>query len=156
MSTNEPPPDRLPPSGGYGAPPPPPPPTGGYGETPPPPPPAPRPAAPAATASATAFTYGWNKFTANLGQILIAVVVLVGRWSRVQIVGSSSQRGRVRPELNLRPARSRLRRHLQLQNIVQWASAWLSWIVSMIIGAGIVRGALDITEGRELERRRRC
>jgi uncharacterized membrane protein len=38
-----------------------------------------------------------------------------------------------------------------LQNIVSWTFSLLGWIVSMIIGAGIVRAALDITEGKELD-----
>ena len=134
MSTNEPPPEQPvpPPSGGYGEAPPPPP-SGGYGEPAPPPPPPSFGGAPpvggGSYSASTAWGYGWRKFTANIGQVLIAVLVLVavnivlnvlGR-----IVGGDSY-------------------------VVYWVFSLASWVVSMIIGAGIVRFALDITEGRQL------
>src|SRR4051812_27504170 len=77
MSTNEPPPEQPvpPPTGGYGEVPPPPPPTGGYGQVPPPPPPAP-PAGGGGYSASAAWSYGWSKFTSNLGSILIAILVL--------------------------------------------------------------------------------
>ncbi len=34
----------------------------------------------------TAWSYGWNKFTANLGQILVAVLLLVGVQIAVQVL----------------------------------------------------------------------
>jgi hypothetical protein len=134
MSTNEPPPEQPvpPPSGGYGEapPPPPPPPTGGYGEVPPPPgygsaPPV----GGGAYSAGTAWGYGWRKLWANFGQVLIAVLVLVAVNILLnvlgRIIGGDSY-------------------------VVYWVFSLASWVVSMIIGAGIVRFALDITEGREL------
>ena len=106
-------------------PPPPPPPT----EPPAPPPPQQPTAAGAGGYSAgTAWKYGWDKFVANLGQVLIAVLVLVA----VNVV------------LNL------LGRFISDALIVQWVFSLASWVVSMIIAAGIVRFALDITEGKQL------
>jgi uncharacterized membrane protein len=135
MSTNEPPPEQpddatTPPP----PPPPPPPPTSGYGAVPPPPPPpgAGYGAPPTGTggySAGTAWSYGWSKFVANLGQILIAVLVLVA----VEIVISV------------------LRYLVSDSWILAWVFGLASWIVGLIIGAGIVRLALDITEGKQLE-----
>lgn len=113
MSTNEPPP---PPS---------------YGESTPPPPPPPPPAPPGSGGYSvgTAWTYGWNKFTQHLGQILIAVLVLVAVQIVLQVLS-----------------------YLVSDSLViRWAISLVAWIVSMIIGAGIVRGALNITEGKPLD-----
>jgi uncharacterized membrane protein len=113
MSTNEPPPPEQPP-GGYGAPPPPPPAPaqggGGY-------------------SAGTAWSYGWNKFTSNLGQILLAVIVLVVVQIAVQAISYL-----VSDAL-----------------LVRWVFSLAAWVLSMIIGAGIVRFALDITEGKRLD-----
>jgi hypothetical protein len=134
MSTNEPPPEQPPPPPSYGeaAPPPPPPPPppsyGGPGGTPPPPPPAP-PGPGGAYSATTAWSYGWNKFTGNLGSILIAILVLVA----VQLVITV------------------LSYVVSDSIIIRWIFNLASWVISMIIGAGIVRGALDITEGKELD-----
>lgn len=133
MSTQEPPPEQ-PPTGSQPPPPPPPPsygepPAGGYGATPPPPPPAPP--GPAGYSAGTAWTYGWNKFIGHLGQILIAVLVLFAVQVLVQAL-----------------------RYLVDDNwLIVWIFGLATWVLSMIIGAGIVRGALDITEGRSLEAR---
>lgn len=105
MSTNEPP--LPPPSGGYGAPPGP---AGGY-------------------SAGTAWTFGWSKFVAHLGSILIAVLVLVAVQVLVQVLS-----------------------YLVDDNyLLRWVISLAGWVLSMIIGAGLVRGALDITEGRELD-----
>ena len=131
MSTNEPPPEQPvpPPSGGYGEAAPPPPPTGGYGEVPPPPayggaPPV----GGGAYSVSTAWKYGWEKFVANLGQVLIAILVLFGVQVVFYILGYVFSGSII------------------LQVLLNVASL----VVSMIIGAGIVRGALDITEGKAL------
>ncbi len=134
MSTNEPPPEQpghTPPADGPPAPPPPPPPPlppGGYGAPPPP-----AAAGPGAATGdynvGTAFSYGWNKFTQNLVPILIAIIVLVV----VQI------------------AISALSYVVSDSLLLRWLFNLVAWVVSMIIGAGIVRGALDITEGKPLD-----
>ncbi len=77
----------------------------------------------------TAWKYGWDKFVANIGQVLIAVLVLIAINIVLNIlgrvVGGDSY-------------------------LLWWIFSLLSWVISMIIGAGIVRFALDITEGKEL------
>jgi len=138
MSTNEPPP----------------PPYESYGESTPPPPP-PGPPAPGGGAGGysvgNAFAYGWNKFTANLGQILVAVLVLVGALVVLQVIGFAiASAAACDPKLNLQTGEvDDCGGFFSLQFFVQWGFSLVSWIVSMIIGAGIVRFALAITEGRQ-------
>ncbi len=115
MSMNEPPPPPPPPSD-----PPAPPPPPGYGGQ--------QPVSGGGYSAGTAWKYGWDKFVANIGQVLLAVLVLVA----------------VNIALNL------LGRLLSDALVVQWVFSLASWIISMIIGAGIVRFALDITEGKQL------
>ncbi|MGB0099989.1 MAG: hypothetical protein WBP61_06885 [Nocardioides sp.] len=121
MSMNEPPPPPPPTD------PPGPPAGGGYGQAPPPPP-AP-PGGSGGYSVGTAWSYGWNKFTAHLGQILIAVLVLVAVQIIIQVLSYV----------------------VSDMIFVQWAFSLVAWVVSMIIGAGIVRFALDITEGKRPE-----
>jgi uncharacterized membrane protein len=125
---------------------------------PPPPPPTEPPAAPGAGGYSVgnAFSYGWNKFTQNLGQILLAILVLVAVLIAIQLVGFFVGRAiACEPEVTF-TADGSIKTDdcggiFTVQNLVSWLFSLIGWIVSMIIGAGIVRGALDITEGRELE-----
>ncbi|WP_244931396.1 hypothetical protein [Nocardioides sp. W7] len=137
MSTNEPPvdPPAPPPPGGeypsYGAPPPSAPyggapDAGGYGALPPSGGYGAPPTGPSGYSVGTAWSYGWSKFTANVGQILIAVLVLVGVQIVAQILGYIVDDALV----------------------LRWVFSLAAWVLSMIIGAGIVRAALDITEGK--------
>ena len=75
-----PPPPPPPPSGGYGSvppPPPPPPPSGGgYGSVPPPPPTDPGTPGPETYSPTEAIGYGWRKFRASPGTLLVPVLVL--------------------------------------------------------------------------------
>jgi uncharacterized membrane protein len=92
-----------------------------------PPPPA-GPAGGGAYSVGDAWKYGWDKTIANIGQVLIAVLVLFA----VQVVFAIG--GRV----------------ISDSIFVSWIFSLISWIVSMIIAAGIVRFALDVTEGKQL------
>ncbi|GAB2447735.1 hypothetical protein GCM10027062_31780 [Nocardioides hungaricus] len=100
-----------------------------------------------------AFSYGWSKFTQNLGQILLAIVVLVVVLVAIQLVGFFvGQAVACEPSVNLATAEVKdCGGVFTAQNIVSWLFSLVGWIISMIVGAGIVRGALDITEGRQLE-----
>src|SRR6478609_3365401 len=147
MSTNEPPITPPPPSE---------PPTGGYGQAPPPPPPAP-PSGSGGYSASTAWSYGWSKFTANLGQILLAIIVLVVALLVIQAIGYGIGRAvACDPSVDYNSTSGTVTVDdcsgiFSLQNAVQWLFSLASWVISMIIGAGIVRGALDITEGKELD-----
>jgi uncharacterized membrane protein len=143
MSTNEPPP-----------PPPNVPPPSGYGETPPPTPPPAPPGGTGGYSVGNAFSYGWSKFTQNVGQILLAVVVLVAVLIVIELVGFViSNAVACDPSVNLDTGEVKSCNGgiFTAQTIVSWLFSLVSWIVSMIIGAGIVRAALDITEGRQLQ-----
>ena len=133
MSTSEPPPEQPPPPN---VPPPAPPGGGGY-------------------SVGNAFTYGWNKFTQNLGQILVAVVILVAILIAIQLLGFFIGRAAAcDPKVEFTENGIQTEDCggiFTAQNIVSWLFSLVAWIVSMIIGAGLVRGALDITEGRQLD-----
>ena len=172
MSTNEPPPPEQPPSGPTPPPPPPPPaggygappPTGGYG-TPPPgggyggPPPG-QPAPPAGAGGyniGNALSYGWAKFQQNFGQIVVGVVVLVVAVAIVQIIGFFiSNAVQCDPNVHF-DSQGRLVSKdcgsglFAASTFVSLLFSAFAFIVSMIISAGLVRAALDITEGRRLD-----
>ena len=164
MSTNEPPPPEQPPAGQTPPPPPPPPPAGGYGAPPPaggyggPPPGQPTP--PASTGGysvGNALSYGWAKFQQNFGQIVVGVVVLVVAVAIVQIIGFFV-RNAVQCDPNVHfDSQGRLVSNdcgsslFAASMFVSLLFSAFSFIVSMIISAGLVRAALDITEGRQLD-----
>lgn len=145
----------TPPSGpDYGAPPPsapdygasPPPPPGGYGAQPPggygapPPPGGPHGYADDAWSVGNALTYGWKKFTQNVGSILLlALMVFLGSVV-LGIVGSVIDRailGSADPG--------------SLRSTSTPVASLLGLIGQTVFGAVIVRGALDLTEGRRLQ-----
>jgi uncharacterized membrane protein len=124
---------------------------------PPPPPPAPPGGSGGGYSVGNAFSYGWTKFTQNIGQILIAVLVLVGVVIVIQVVGFFIGRAvACDPEVSYNSSTGSMKIDdcggiFVAQNIVSWIFSLISWVISMIIGAGIVRAALDITEGKELD-----
>lgn len=143
MSETPPPPPPPPSDGsGYGAPPPPPPPGGGYGGGPyggdpyggPPSGGSPygggvpTPGVPAWSVG-DAVSFGWRKFQEHLGQILLAVLIVFVANAILQGIGYAVGDSLV---LSL------------LFNLV-------SWVVTTVLSAGIIRAALDITEGRKPE-----
>ena len=148
MSYNEPPPEPpadQPPPYAYG----------GYGQTPPPYPPPPPSAGGDGYSATTAWGYGWTKFTQNLGQILVAVIVLVAVVLVVQIVGYAVGRA-VACDPGVTITGSRIESNscgglFTAQNAVSLLFSLISWVLQMIIGAGIVRGAFEIMAGRQLD-----
>jgi uncharacterized membrane protein len=146
MSTNEPPPpDQTPP---------PPPPTGGYAETPPPPPPAPAYGGGgdgSGYSIGNALSYGWTKFQANLGQILLSALILVVGLGVVAVLGTlvmnaltSDASCSVKDgSLTCEEGTGFLGR-LILQALLSAVLLVVAWI----IGAGLVRASLNVTEGR--------
>lgn len=144
-SAAEPPP---PASGGSTPPPPPPPPGGGYA-----PPPGYHPPAGPGTGGfsiGTAFGWGWKKFRENLGPFMlvalaIVAVLLVLGIVRVAVVSGGD--AAVDPDTG------------QVENPGLFGAALflgvllalVQFVVSVIVSAGIIKGALDITQGRPLE-----
>ncbi|MSZ76714.1 MAG: hypothetical protein F2667_06360, partial [Actinobacteria bacterium] len=154
MSSYEPPagpPPTEPPAGGYGAPPPPPPPPadGGYGA----PPPAGGYGGPAGPDwdLGAALSYGWAKFQANVSQILlaalallIAIGVMVGIGIGIQSVLLSGASCSTEDGVFTCDDGSGFFATL----IVQALISALILIAAQVVGAGLIRGALGITEGR--------
>ena len=151
MSTNEPPPDQ--------APPPPEPPTGGwggYGETPPPaPPPPPAPSYGGGDASGysigNALSYGWAKFQANTAQIIMSALILVVGLGVVAVIGTL-----VMNALTTDASCSVKDGSFSCDGgtgffgrlILQALLSAVLLVVAWIIGAGLVRASLNVTEGR--------
>ncbi len=121
----------------YGQTPPPPPPGGGYGGYGTPPPPGP-PAgggyggggyggAPAPQwRVGEAVGFGWRTFSANVGPILLAMLVLLVVNVALQGLGSAFG-----------------------DNIpLTLVFGVIGWVVGTLLSAGVIRGALDLTEGR--------
>ncbi|SFC59697.1 Uncharacterized membrane protein [Nocardioides terrae] len=136
-------PDYGQPPGGYGTPPPPP---GGYG-TPPPggygtPPPGGYGGGPAIEpwSVGNALGYAWRKFTQNIGGMLLLGLLVILASLILGGIGSVIDRA-----VFGTPDPGSLR---QTGNAF---SSLLGFVGQTIVGAVIVRGALDLTEGRPLE-----
>lgn len=115
---------------GYGTPPPPPPPPGqgGYGAPPPKYGPPPTPGA-APFRVGEALGWGWKKFGENIGPMILAALLIFA----VSIVMALFQR--VAED------------QWFLAAVVQV----IGWIVSTIISAALIKGALDIADGNRLQ-----
>jgi uncharacterized membrane protein len=138
-----PPPPPPPPADGAGAPPPPPP-GGGYGAPP---------TGPSGDWSVgNAVNYGWNKFQANVSQIIIAGVVLFVGIVLFEIIGIVIRNILVNPgECHFNDNGNLVCSEGTGFIVSMLASAIMSllfFVVYQVIGAGIIRGALGITEGK--------
>lgn len=155
MSTNEPPPEQEPTDGATPPPPPPPPPAPpsyGDGAGAPPPPPAPG----NGWSLGGALSYGWNKFSANAGQILLAVLVLFVVYAVAAAVAfgfialmtseASCDFNNSTGSLSCDDGSSFFWRM-----IVSGIAYGFLFVVGQIVAAGIIRGALGITEGRPFQ-----
>ncbi len=153
MSQSPPPP---PPPGGYGSPPPPPSGGGGYGG---PPESGGHPGGPPAGGPpwsvGNAVSYGWTKLQANLGQILIAGLVVFVGLAIFQGVGYV-----IREILTDDPeCRGTSFNTLECDDgsgffvalLATAISSLLFFVIYQVIGAGIIRGSLGVTEGRSFE-----
>jgi hypothetical protein len=124
-----------PPGGGYGAPPPQPggygapPPGGGYGGPP---------TGPDQWNIGDALSYGWTKFTQNVGQILLAALILLVA-SLLSFVVAGIIRAAIGDD------------NFVMSELSSAVGQIVYSIVLFIVHAAIIRGALDITEGRPFE-----
>ena len=130
-------------------------------EPPPPPPPSdpsappPPPAGGSAWSLGDALSYGWKKFQENTAQILIAAAVLVVVFAIAGAISVGFQ------ALLTSNAECVVTSGGGLdcdegsgfiwRMIVAAIAAGFLFVVGQIVGAGIIRGALDITEGRKFE-----
>jgi len=156
-----PPPPPPPPAGGYGAPQPPP--AGGYGAPPPPPaggygaPPPGGYGAPPQGGSGwdlgAALSWSWAKFQANVGQIIIAalalfvaIAVMVGIGIGLQALLLSGASATYDPNTGAYDYNGGSGFFAVL--IVGALTAALILIAAQVVGAGLIRASLDVTEGR--------
>lgn len=143
---DEPPPPPSPP----GPPTPPGPPPGGdagWGSAPPPPPPGGFATGPEGYSIGNAFRYGWEKFQANLGPlVLIALLVLVGL-VLINLVAAP-----FRPTAELDPETGRIEGGgmFGAGMIVTWLFVGLTIVVQLVVQSGIIKGALGLTRGQPL------
>ncbi|MCW2767324.1 MAG: hypothetical protein JWO11_3283 [Nocardioides sp.] len=140
-----PPPPPPPPADGGGAPPPPPP-GGGYGAPP---------AAPEWSIG-DALNYGWAKFQANAQQIIIAAVVLVVGLAVVAgigfvITGALTSSPSCTTDATTFRTTCDGGTSFVVGLILNALVSALLLVAAMVIGAGVVRGALGITEGRAFD-----
>jgi uncharacterized membrane protein len=161
MSTNEPPAgtpgEPTPPPAGD-APPPPPPPPASYGDPNQPPPPGP--AAPMGSSSGwsigDALSYGWAKFQANAAQFIIGGLILFVGLIVVGAISFGIQSALINgAECSTDPDTGVFScdggSGFIASLFVSAISAALFFIVAQIIGAGLIRGALGVTEGRPFQ-----
>lgn len=118
-STPPPPPPPPPPSSGGGYPPPPPP--GAY-----PPPPGAYPASTSKLAVGDAITYGWKGFTANIGSVLLIVLVVVVVGIGLNVLGTVFD-----------------------NSFLQLIFSLIGTVVGFIMALGLIRAALAITDGQQ-------
>jgi uncharacterized membrane protein len=145
--TPPPPPPPPPPAGGYGAPPP----AGGYNA----PPPGSYGAPPQGVSGwdlGAALSYGWNKFQANVGQIIVAALALLVAMAVLGGIGfgilaalSSDYECRFEDDGDyVCDGGTGFFLGLILYGLI----IALIMIAAQVIGAGLIRASLDITEGK--------
>lgn len=139
-----PPPPPAPPAGGYGAPPAPP--AGGYGAPP---------SAEKGWEVGDALSYGWAKFQANMQQILIAAVILIVALGVMFAVGfgimaALTSNVECNYDNNMNYSCDGGTGFIMGMIIYALVIA-LVFVVAQVIGAGIIRGSLAITEGRAFD-----
>lgn len=100
-----------------------------------------------------AFGYGWRKFRANLGPILIAALVLFAAVAVIQIIQVIFTGGN-EVEFTVDPDTGAVETGdggmLGGSIIASLFFGALSFLVQLVIQSGIVKGALDITRGKAI------
>lgn len=142
-----PPPSDFGQGGGY---PPPPPPGGAY----PPPPQQPyggygAPAGSAPFSIGAAFNYGWSKFTANLGPVLLVVIVAFAATAVVQLLGNALTAGVSSVSIDPNTGAVRVVGGITA-TIVSAIFGLIGYVVATVVSMGLIRAALDITYGRPI------
>ena len=85
-----------------------------------------------------AISYGWKKFRENVGPILLAALLLIAISIVLSIIGRSFDGGNVGSGMF----------SISVSSLVFQT---LSTVISYIVGAAIIRGALDLTEGKKFD-----
>lgn len=87
-----------------------------------------------------AYSYAWNKFTQNVGPILIVMLILFALDVVISLIGTGITAG-------MRDGSTSLFGPAQL---VSYVFNVLTWMIGIVVGAVIIKGALDLTAGRPL------
>jgi uncharacterized membrane protein len=151
-------PSGPPPQPGSAPPPPPPPPPGaGYQPYPSAPPPSQQYGTGYSVGSA--FNYGWTKFQQNLGPILLAAVAIVVVLVLIQLISfavTAGMTGAAGSQMTYDPMTGQFTGGAAANGLlgaaffVSLLFSLLSMVVSFVIQAAIIRGALHITYGRQV------
>jgi len=98
-----------------------------------------------------AFGYGWNKFKANLGPILLVALVLLAALAIIQIL-QAVMTGDDTIEFNPDTGEFESDSGGMLGGSILASLFFggLSFLVQMIIQSGIIKGALDLTKGKPI------
>ncbi|MFT4287929.1 hypothetical protein [Nocardioides sp.] len=155
MSTDEPTPPPAPDYGSQTPPPPPPPPGGGYGAPPPSGGYGAPPTGPGGYSVGDALSYGWKKFQENLGPILLVSLILIVGTVVASLIGLFIQ-GAITPDPSVTvredgTVTSSAGGGVLITLISTGVSSALQFLASTVLGAIVIRGALDLTEGRSLD-----
>ncbi|HJR90367.1 MAG TPA: hypothetical protein VJ782_09450 [Aeromicrobium sp.] len=156
MSTPEPPAnsgDSTPESSGempsYGSvPPPPDTPGGSSGSVPPPPPPPPPPAPPSSAqgfSAPEAITWGWRKFSENVGAVILAMLTMLAITLIIGFLGAAMGGGF--------SAQSPMQGPLQFESagVGQFLAQLIQSVVGIFLGGVAAKAALEVTEGKPFD-----
>jgi uncharacterized membrane protein len=159
LSTNEPPtpgePTPTPPAGDA-APPPPPPPPPAAGDSAPPPPPPPGAAPPASSdwSVGNALNYGWAKFQTNWQPLVIAMVILFVAFAIVGVLYAVVQGaviGDIKTTINDDGTiETSGGGGFATSLILAAVFVGVFMVASIVVGAMLIRAALDLTEGKTI------
>lgn len=103
-----------------------------------------------------AFSYGWSKFQANIGPIILLTLAILAVSIIIQLISSaftSGLGGQVTTEFN--PDTGQFETSgggfFGLAFFVSLLFSMVSYVVTLLIQAAITKGALDLTHGRKID-----
>jgi uncharacterized membrane protein len=96
-----------------------------------------------------AFNYGWSKFVANIGPVLLVAVVAFAATFLVQMIGNLLTAGMSTVSVDPNTGTVRMAGGI-LASIVAALFGLISYVVAAVVSMGLIRAALDITYGREI------
>lgn len=100
-----------------------------------------------------AFSYGWKKFQANLGPILIVALVMFAVLVMIQIL-QFAMTGGSETTFEIDPTTGQLESNepgmLAGSILASLVFGALSFLAQLVIQSGIVKGALDLTRGKPI------